>query len=179
MPIKWLPPETNGGCATTSYEILRNGGPNDPETFVSVHKADVENQPSLRSWLVTDLPAEVLGLPVLLKMRVWNRGGFFNQSIDYLEVVVASVPDTPTVAPVSDTEWTDWTRIRLTYDEPYNGGSVLTNFEIKIDDGLGGGYTTIAGGDTNTHLDAHILITSNYTEPGYFKPIQRGLKYRV
>ena len=120
---------------------------------------------------MTDLPADIVGLPVQFKVKVWNRGGYFNQSIDYLEVVVANVPDTPSDAPVSDTDSTDWTRLRLTYDEPYHGGTLLTNLEIRIDDGMGGGFVTIAGGDVNTHLETSILITSNYTEAGYFKNI--------
>jgi hypothetical protein len=152
VPIKWTAPSTNGGCAITSYEILRNGGPNALDTYTSVHTSEVENQPSLRTFDLTDLPSDILGLPIQLKMKVWNRGAYYNTSYDFLEVIIADVPDTPTAAPVSDTEYTDWSRLRLTYDEPLSGGSVLTNYEIIIDDGLGGGFVAIAGGDVNTHL---------------------------
>lgn len=79
-------------------------------------------------------------------MQVWNRGGYHNTSYEALVVVIANVPDTPTAAPVSDKHFTDSTRIRVTYNEPGFGGSILTNYEIIIDDGLGGGFVTIAGG---------------------------------
>jgi hypothetical protein len=112
-------------------------------------------------------------------MKVWNRGGYYNISYDFLEVTVANVPDTPDDAPVSDASVTDWTKLRLTYEEPYSGGSVLTNYEMIIDDGLGGGYQTIAGGDVNTHLDTFILISRNISDAAYHKDIRRGLIYRV
>lgn len=92
-------------------------------------------------------------------MQVWNRGGFYNISYEALSVVIADIPDTPAQAPVSDIYFTDSTRIRLTYNEPYSGGSVLTNYEIIIDDGLGGGFVTIAGGSINTHLDTFVIIS--------------------
>lgn len=112
-------------------------------------------------------------------MQVWNRGGFYNVSYEYLTVVVADVPDTPSAAPISDTDYTDWTRLRLTYDEPFAGGSVLTNYEIIIDDGLGGGFVTIAGGSVNTHLDTYVMISSSEADGGYLSIIKRGLIYRI
>lgn len=60
IPIKWSPPKTSGGCAITSYAILRNGGPSNP-AFVVIHSAAIENKPSLRTFDVTDIPANMLG----------------------------------------------------------------------------------------------------------------------
>ena len=77
---------------------------------------------------MTDLPSNILGQTVKFKMQVMNRGGYYNVSYDALSVVIADVPSTPSNAPVSDADYTDPTRIRVTYDEPYSGGSVLTNF---------------------------------------------------
>lgn len=108
-----------------------------------------------------------------------NRGGYYNISYDALSVVIADVPATPTNAPVSDAEYTDPTRIRVTYDEPSSGGSVLTNYQIAIDDGLGGGFVTIAGGDVNTHLLVECIISSSEEDGVYLYSIKRGLMYRI
>jgi hypothetical protein len=37
IPLKWSPPSLSGGCPITSYAILRNGGPLNPNTFVVIH----------------------------------------------------------------------------------------------------------------------------------------------
>lgn len=51
----------------TSYSILRDSGPNDPN-FVVIQDDEVANKPSLRNLLVTDLPANVLGEIVRFKV---------------------------------------------------------------------------------------------------------------
>lgn len=139
----------------------------------------MENKPSLRTFEVTDIPSGLLGQPIQLKMQVWNRGGYHNTSYEALVVEIADIPETPALAPVSVKDFTDSTRIKATYDEPYSGGSVLTNYEIVIDDGLGGGFVTIAGGQVNTHLETSIIISQSESDGGYIKKIKRGLIYRI
>ena len=106
-----------------------------------------------------------------------NRGGYFATSLDFLSVTVSDVPQTPSSGPHSDVLVTDDTKIRILYAEPGNGGSVLTNYEVVMDDGLGGGFITIAGGATQTYLLNDIVI-SNAASSGYIFEIQRGLHYR-
>lgn len=131
----------------TSYAILRNSGESTP--FVQVH-AETMSLPSLRSFTVTDLPA--VGTVVQFKIEATNRGGFSNTSYETLTVVIADVPATPIDAPVSDILSTNSLQIVISFDEPASGGSVLTNYEVLIDDGLGGGFVTAVGGSLNTYL---------------------------
>ena len=42
IPIKWTAPNGNGGCAVTSFTILRDGGPSSPN-FVEIHTSEVED----------------------------------------------------------------------------------------------------------------------------------------
>jgi hypothetical protein len=48
-----------------------------------------------------------------------------------------------------------------------------------MDDGLGGGYITIAGGDKNTHLATSCIISSREEDGGYSFNVRRGLIYRI
>jgi hypothetical protein len=61
---------------------------------------------------------------------------------------------------------TNGNRIELTYNEPYSGGSVLTNYEILMDDGFGGGFQTIAGGSLGTYLTTFVIISNNASDGG-------------
>lgn len=40
----------------------------------------------------------------------------------------------------------------ITFTVPNLGGSVLTNYEVQMDDGQGQGFITIAGGDLSIYL---------------------------
>ena len=67
VPIAWGVPGDAGGCAITSYSILRDGGPSN-QTFIEVHAAAVNNNPTIRNFIVTDLPANIVGQPVRFKI---------------------------------------------------------------------------------------------------------------
>jgi hypothetical protein len=49
-------------------------------------------------------------------------------------------------APTSDPTITCGTAIKILYSAPSDGGSPITNYEIQMDDGYGGGFITVAGG---------------------------------
>jgi hypothetical protein len=50
--------------------------------------------------------------------------------------------------------------IKLIYTEPGNGGSQIVNYEVQMDDGLGGGFNTIAGGDNQVYLYNYFTATA-------------------
>jgi len=143
-----------------------------------IHDDEVANKPSLRSFVVTDLPQNILGEIVRFKIQVTNQGGYSASSCEFLSVVIADIPATPTNGPVSDKSFTTDQRIRITYDEPYSGGSILINYEVVMDDGEGGGFRTVAGGSLGTHLTTFAIISSNATDGGIVADINRGFTYR-
>lgn len=130
MPLIWTAPTYSGGCAITSYAILRNVGPSDPDNFFEIHSAEVANQPSIRSFTVTDLSGTTLGEPIRFKLEVTNRGNYQTTESGYLQVVISDVPTTPTTGPHSDTSVTSTDIIRVLYDEPFDGGSILVTYEV-------------------------------------------------
>lgn len=40
----------------------------------------------------------------------------------------------------------------MIYTAPYDGGSPIVNYEVQMDDGLGSGLKTVAGGIGSTYL---------------------------
>jgi hypothetical protein len=143
-----------------SYSILRDGGPSSA-AFVEVHATTVNNKPMLTSYSITDLPSGILGKSVKFKVKVTNIGGYFSETCEALSVVIANVPTTPAAGPVSDLTITTISLIRVTYAEPANGGSLLTNYEVQMDDGIGGGFISVAGGSLNSHQVKHAIVKSS------------------
>lgn len=129
VTVKWTQPSDDGGCPIASYGILRDGGPSD-DTFVEVHASEVNDHPSLDEFTVTDLPADIVGEQIKIKMQTFNIGGYSSQSEEVLVVTISDKPSAPTNGPVSVTDITTIDRIRVVYEEPDNGGSPITNFEI-------------------------------------------------
>jgi hypothetical protein len=101
---------------------------------------------------VTEIPTGVLGQPIQFRIQVTNLGGYYNTSYEHLSVIVADIPTTPPAGPAIDYSFTDATRLKVDLTEPYNGGSVLTNYEVQMDEGLGQGFITIFGGDLGQFL---------------------------
>ena len=77
-----------------SYGILRDGGPSD-ETFKEVHAAQVNKHPSLSEFTITDLPADIVGKEIKIKIEVVNLGGLSRQSEKVLIVVISDKPSPP------------------------------------------------------------------------------------
>ena len=146
VTIQWTEPTNNGGCPITSYSLLRDGGPAD-ETFTEVHAAAVNGNPTLSEFTITDLPADIVGSDLRIRMHATNLASLTTTSEEVLVVIVADKPSAPTNGPMSVYSVTAPDRIAIEYSEPDTGGSPITNFEVQMDDGIGGGFETIAGGD--------------------------------
>lgn len=149
VKLYWLPPLDDGGCPLLGYSILRDDGASG--NFIEVHASDVNALPSLNQFTVTDLPTTPSGKTVRFRIQAHNIGGHSVVS-KTTNVVIASVPGTPGSAPVSDFSATTGSLIKITYSKPDEGGSPILNYEIQMDDGLGNGFYTIAGGDSQIHL---------------------------
>lgn len=100
---------------------------------------------------MTDLTASPLGKSFRFRVVALNQGGKSITSRS-LRVTIAAPPTTPITAPQPDATTTNGAVIRIVYAAPTDGGSPITNYEIQMDDGIGGGFITIAGGSLGIHL---------------------------
>lgn len=96
IEIGWTEPASNG-CSITGFEIYRDTGNSDDIT-VQVDDSDVSDKPSLRSYEVTGLTST--GSEYRFKIKAINDAGFTESSP--VSIVLASVPDTPSSGPTSD-----------------------------------------------------------------------------
>ena len=145
VELFWTAPDDDGGCPLTGYSILRDDGNGGP--YIEVHAVSVTNRPSLNTFTVTDLPATPLGLSIRFKKVAYNKGAHSVTSSSRT-VVIASVPLTPLTGPLADTSVTSGSILKFIYSAPSNGGAPIINYELQMDDGLGAGFTTIAGGES-------------------------------
>lgn len=99
VQLFWEAPYDNGGCLTASYSILRNDGLS--EVFIVVQSAQVNNDPTLNTFIVTDLPANPVGMLVKFKVSVKNVAGYSFTSFS-TAIIIAGPPSTPANAPASD-----------------------------------------------------------------------------
>lgn len=167
VQIVWTAPSNNGGCAIEGYELFVTNLARS--IYNEVHSATVHNNRRLRTFIITELPAGVVGNKMNIQVKAKNLAGLNGES-DILEVTVAGVPSKPTTGPTEDTRITSKSVIGVTYTEPNNQGSTIVSYEVQIDDGNEGSFTTFAGGDTSNHISL-----SAHTSTG----IVKGLTYRV
>ena len=175
ITIQWKAPADDGGCTLSGYAVFRDDGSNgDITTEVnSANDAAVRGNPSLDNVVITNFDAggADLGKTFRIKVTAFNIGGREADS-GAVALVLASIPDTPSVGPVNDNTVTSSSKIRVTYgitSPPDNGGSPILSYALEIDNGKGGTFKKVVGFASNSLLTAY-TITSN---------IQKGLEYRL
>ena len=130
----------------------------------------VGNKPSLREYDITELTA--FGNTYRFKVRAHNYAGF-TDSQNYLNVVLADEPDKPTVAPSSDASVTNESRIKVDFGPQLaseNGGSPILTYELQIDNGIGGNFTTLIGGEgMQPSLETTFTVYENIISGGIYR----------
>lgn len=110
------------------------------------------------------MPVDVVGKEVRIKVLVTNLAGHQSTCHQVLIVVVSDKPQQPLAGPTSIASLTSTDRIAIEFQEPDNGGSPITNFEVQMDANSGDGFETIAGGDLHlyqrTTLNVRDLLAS-------------------
>jgi hypothetical protein len=91
--------------------------------------------------------------------------------------IIATIPDKPPTTPVLDVSQSDGEKLKVTIGEfltAQNGGADIVSYEIQIDDGNNGPFTTVLGGIDSYTLDSEVTITQ-----GIVKGKQYRLRYRA
>ena len=75
-------------------------------------------------------------------------------------MIVSDKPSAPISGPTSVPAETSVNLISVIYSEPDTGGSPITNFEVQMDDGIGGGFETVAGGELAIYQRKSVRVQS-------------------
>lgn len=106
-------------------------------------------------------------------LRATNEIGSTTSLVGY--ALFAAVPDTPTNGPATDPAVTDRARIKVDWAKivsPNDGGSEVLSYQLAMDDGEGGDFVILVGGETNEE-DYFLKLT--YT---VYAGIAEGSTYR-
>ena len=176
VEVAWTSPTDDGGCRVSSYHLfVALEAPT--LTFAEVHSAAIPGDPSRNRFTVTELPAgAVPGSALRLKLQVDNLGGYNTMSSGSLRVLLATAPNAPTAPVARDAGGTSASTIKVTYTPPpSDGGSPITTYEVQMDDGVGGGFHTVAGGTGSAYLRQYFIAQSGQTGCTYVAPCTQSL----
>ena len=156
VTIGWLPPSDMGGCNLLTYELQINDGLGGT-SFLGIDSVALSGRPYLTQHTVTaEATADpataggplVSGGTYKVKLLAYNEVGH-TESTNYLDVVVASVPEPPPSAPSQNFAFTDEGKIRVEFgtleSATYNGGSQILGYDLWRDDGAGGDLGSLYG----------------------------------
>lgn len=171
IQIEWTAPLDDGGCSLTGYAVFRDDGSSGSviTEVNSSNDAAVRGNPSLSGMTITSFPSGSEGSAFRVKVTAFNNGG--RQADSGIQTfILASVPVTPTDAPVKDSTVTSSSVIKVSYGTtpPFNGNSPILTYSLEMDDGLGGSFSIIVGYTSNSLLTSY-TISSN---------IVKGREYR-
>jgi titin len=144
MTLSFYEPDTNGGMPIQSYELTIDGGATWHH-FLFIGGG---------GWFTTTVENLTYGHEYDVRVRAFHARG--NGAASNAELVTPiTVPDAP--ADLSAT--VDGQNVTLTFDAPaFNGGSAITGYEVKVDDGDWGAATvndssiTLTGQTWGTHV---------------------------
>jgi large repetitive protein len=174
--LRWTPAKSDGGCPITSYDLeMYDSGtstyiPVTPFTSGAYEKIE----PYVTSYTVTGLTD--VDTAHIFKLKTTNAIGTIESTT--ISVILAAVPNTPTVAPTQSKAAAGKTQIgvKLTaVDESIgadeNGGSQILGYQIHRDNGLGGSFSAL-------YNNTNVLATS-YLDTGLVNGRTYRYKYRV
>lgn len=131
LTLGWKAPSSNGGCQVSSYYLYINDGAGGT-VYTEVDAGTINDNPTLREHTVSSIfTGADTGKTYSFYMTVENIVGTFDS--DYVDIVLAAVPDTPTTSPSIVIADTSAFQITVDYDAllvSENGGSDILSYEL-------------------------------------------------
>jgi len=158
ISIQWAAPTSNGDNTITGYKIEWNGG--SGSTFVQLGTTGAATKNFAKEGLTNGQVYE-------FRVRATNEiGDSLPSALVALRSAIA--PGAPG-APVKT--YADKTRIDISWAAPAsNGGATINDYEVYMDDGAGGSFTS--KGKTNSGSTKTMSITSLTTGKSYLFKIR-------
>ena len=114
IQIQWNAPTDDGGCSLTSYAVFRDDG-NSGTITTEVNTSNdpaIRGDPSLSGVTITNFSTGTEGSAFRIKVTAFNSGG--RQADSGIQTfILASIPDTPTDAPLGDSSITSASVIKV------------------------------------------------------------------
>ena len=138
-----------------------------------VNDPDVRNKPSLSQYKATSFPVGGIGLTFKFQLQVFTTQRDALSNVGYF--VLAGVPSKPTDLPVNDTTVTSDNKIKVTFASPppAANGSPILSYELQMDDGINGDFTSLVG------YSSFSLLTQYTVDENIIKGRHHRFKYRA
>lgn len=150
--ISWRAPEISGGCPVSSYSLELNDltGPAYSSLETGISALTFERAVSL---------SDKTGQSLRIRVIATNQAG--STTSPALQFVLASVPGKPSPAPVSDPAGTSVSAIKVKFinTNADTGGTEILLYELQMDDGASGEFSTIFSSSQLTEFTVTVGIS--------------------
>jgi hypothetical protein len=135
------------------------------DVYSEIDSEIINNKPLYTTHTTTAPTVE--GSTYIFQLRAYNINGVAISETSAF--VLASISETPTVAPTSDLTKSSFEQLKISYPAVGdNGGTAILSYSLEIDDGMGGAFTSLYGDSVDT-MSLNTL----------YKNVTRGLLYRA
>lgn len=153
LTLQWLPPSSNGGCNITGYSLYSNDGLNGL-IQTEVNAAQLANKPFVLQTQVLFLSSDTAST-FKFQLKVSNQEGSSMSNV--ASFIIADVPDQPILPPTAIVTSASSMSVSFTpLSLLQNGGSAIFNYELQLDDGKAGAFTSIL----NNSLDTTVTVSN-------------------
>lgn len=163
LAFEWQEPADSGGCPTTGFELFLDD--KDTGLIVSAYAGP----PHVKSAAITLDPTH-LGESYRFLLQATNAIGTGSSVVGH--ALYAAVPAAPADGPASDAAITSRERIRVTWaasEGGDTGGSEILSYQLQMDDGDGGDFQELTGGEGVQYLKLSYTVSAGVAEGVTFR----------
>lgn len=161
IEISWDAPTDDGGCPVTGFEVYYDDGVSGPTIVSSI----ASNDPSINTAEI-EFATGTVGDEYLFFVRAINQAGYVESNT--IKIALASLPSKPSIAPESDSDFTNTYRLKVLIDpltlDSDTGGSPILRYEVQIS-----GLTDDNTWRTIYTLSPYLIFTQGISRGEYYR----------